>query len=67
MNTFRLLGHPDITMARLREQAVKTAQKWNGVLLSHDEIVCSVPEKDAEQCLKEMLDTLSMPPAREDS
>lgn len=38
----------DIT---LREHAVRIAQTYPVVLVVHDEIVCSVPESEAEQCL----------------
>lgn len=49
----------DIT---LLHHAVQIAQRYHVVLVVHDEIICSVPEEDAEACLSFMLDTMSTPP-----
>jgi len=49
----------DIT---LREHAVEVSKHWNVVLLVHDEVVCSVPEDDADSCLHFMLETMSRTP-----
>lgn len=42
---------------------VKLAQKYKVVMQVHDELVCCVPEDQAEQCLADMIREMSTPPS----
>jgi DNA polymerase I-like protein with 3'-5' exonuclease and polymerase domains len=49
----------DITLI---EHGNRIAEAWPVVLVVHDEIVCSVPENDAERCLAHMRQVMETPP-----
>jgi len=49
----------DITLV---EHGNRIAAAWPVVLVVHDEIVCSVPEDDAERCLAYMREVMETPP-----
>jgi len=49
----------DITLC---EHSLRIAQVYPVVLVVHDEVVCSVPEQDAEQCLQYMQDVMNTAP-----
>jgi len=50
----------DITLV---EHGNRIAEHWPVVLVVHDEIVCSVPEDDAERCLSHMQQVMETPPS----
>lgn len=45
------------------DQAVTISRKYKVVMLVHDEVVCCVPEDQAEECEKFMLEVMSTPPS----
>jgi DNA polymerase I-like protein with 3'-5' exonuclease and polymerase domains len=44
------------------DQAVTISRRYKVAMLVHDEVVCCVPEDQAEACEKYMLETMSIPP-----
>ncbi len=50
----------DITLV---EHGNRIMEAWPVVLVVHDEIVCSVPEEDAERCLAYMQQVMETPPS----
>ncbi len=61
-------GHAaeNLTQAAARiivmDQAVDISRRYKVALLVHDEVVCCVPEEEAEECEKFMLEVMSTPP-----
>ena len=50
----------DITLA---EHAVEIGSRWPVVLMVHDEIVCCVPQDQAQECLHDMMQVMSTAPS----
>ena len=45
------------------EQMLQIAEKYRVVMMTHDEVVCVVPNKQADRCLEDMLAIMKTPPA----
>lgn len=43
-------------------QMWQLSRRWRVVLMTHDEIVCCVPTRQADKCLADMVETMKTPP-----